>query len=63
MAAIRELADAIVKGLFCSQEVPTGGKGAERLVLWLDSENKDLGGWAKEPARDEIERIIRKFLG
>jgi hypothetical protein len=53
-----ELAQAVAKRLF------TNGSGevADRLVLTVDKPRRDLGGWSRRPAVDQIEEVLRLNL-
>ena len=55
---VRPLAERIARRLFTngSQEV------ADRLVLVKGEKNRELGGWAYEPAVDQIVAILRSAL-
>lgn len=35
-----------------------GGRTADRLVLWDDSSDKNLGGWTQEPICDRLEEFL-----
>lgn len=52
------IADEIVEDLF------TNGIGdkAERLVLWREKPNLNMGGWGRPGARERIIAILKKHL-
>jgi len=52
---LRRLAEAVAERLF------TNGSGevADRLVLTVDKPRRDLGGWSRRPAVDQIEEVLR----
>lgn len=51
----RALAQAIADDLFVAGD----GEHADRLVLWVDADERNLGGWSK---RAVIDRIEQQFL-
>ncbi len=46
----KELAEKIADDLFQN----SNGDVAERLVLWLDSDKRNLGGWCKQGVVNRI---------
>lgn len=54
----RELAKRIVADLFTAGN----GQKGERLVCWLDSEQRSLGGWSEGPASDRVQKILDEVL-
>lgn len=53
----REIAQAIADDLFVNGE----GKQADRLVLWVDASERNLGGWAKVAVIDRIVKRLQEF--
>lgn len=59
---IKTLATVIANDLFTAgpRDKPDQAEHAERLVLWLDSGNRELGGWCESAMRDRIEKFLRE---
>jgi hypothetical protein len=53
----RQIAQRIADDLFVNGE----GVEAERLVLWLDSQDANLGGWSKRAVIDRIVKVLVDF--
>jgi hypothetical protein len=50
-----EIAQVIADDLFTNHE----GAQADRLVLWVDADERNLGGWAKRVVIDRIVTALR----
>jgi hypothetical protein len=51
----REIAQLIADDLFMNHV----GEQADRLVLWMDADERNLGGWAKRVVIDRIVAVLR----
>lgn len=60
--SIKTLATIIANDLFTAgpRTNPDQTEHAERLVLRIDSTNRDLGGWCESALRDRIEKLMRE---
>lgn len=59
MKQIRKLAERIAEELFKSGDPRS--PIVDRLVL-VDDKNKDLGGWGRGPATDQIEKVLKEYF-
>lgn len=55
---IQKLADKIAADLFTSG-LP-GEPRAERLLLWQDSTQRDVGGYGEKPMANRIAKLLRE---
>lgn len=56
---IKTLATLIANDLFTSGSGDTA-EHAERLVLRIDTENRNLGGWSERAVKRRIEKMLRE---
>jgi hypothetical protein len=59
VAKIDALARLIADDLF----VNGSGDQADRLVLWVDADERNLGGWAKRAVVDRVRTHLRRAVG
>ena len=49
------IAERIADDLF----VDAAGEEADRLVLWIDADERNLGGWCKRAVADRVRAVLK----